>query len=152
LATHDLAAGWDGFTQRWAAGIVRSARHDRGEPLWRGEKLEGALRIWGEQGIGDEVLFARFASLAHEHTPRVPSACAARLVPLFARAFPHVEVYAFGAAPPAAAQIACGDVPGALGVAAVSGAPYLIPCADKRALLRTRYESLAGGRPIIGVA
>ena len=150
LAQHD-AAGWAGFASRWQAGLVSSPPHDRDEPEWRGQVT--SLRIWPEQGIGDEILLSRFAPLARAFAPQVALECAPRLVPLFARSFPSIEVRSIDApAPSAEAQIAAGDAPFRLGLDQVSGAPYLRADAERRMTLRARYEHLAQGRPIIGIA
>lgn len=156
LATHDLRSGWAGFDARWDAGMVRSARHEGLEPRWRGEKLAGALRIWPEQGIGDEILFSRLAPLTLTRAERVVLQCAPRLVPLFARSFPDLEVRGVDApAPTVAAQIATGSLGAALGIGVEDlggGRSYLVADPDLRAHLRARYERLARGRPVIGIA
>jgi hypothetical protein len=82
----------------------------RGEPEWGGERV-GLLRLWREQGVGDEVLFARLAPLAAgAHADRVVLECGERLVPLFARSFPALQVCAVGEAPAADAQCPLGGV------------------------------------------
>lgn len=153
LATHDFGAGWPGFAARWEAGLVSSKPRDRAQPSWRGERLGGVLRIWPEQGIGDEILFARFAPLARARTPNVTLECAPRLAPLFSRSFAGIGVHSVEApAQQADAQIAAGDVAAALGVTHVGGAAYLQADAVKRDALRAKYERLAGGRQIVGIA
>ena len=155
LAAGDFAHGWPLHEQRKRA-IVNMRDESRGEPEWRGERLDGVLRIWPEQGIGDEVLFARLAPLALARTPNVALECATRLVPLFARSFPQLTVRSVeerGAG--AAAQIAAGSLGVVLNAGSNElgdGRPYLKADAAQRATLRARYEALANGRPIIGIA
>ena len=59
-------------------------------PHWRGpgEALEGGVAIWGEQGIGDQVLFSTL--IPELIAARVPFAYEVdwRLLPAYARAFP----------------------------------------------------------------
>ena len=64
LYMHKLRAGWSDYESRWAAKLVDPPALDRGEPVWRGERLEGTLRVWREQPIGDEVLLSRLVPLA----------------------------------------------------------------------------------------
>lgn len=157
LAAGDFAHGWPLHEQRRRPGVLANMRDEsRGAREWRGERLAGALRIWPEQGIGDEVLFARLAPLARTRTPNVVLECAERLVPLFARSFPDLAVRSVEAhATGAEAQIAAGSLGVVLnaGVAQLgNGAPYLEAHAEQRAALRARYEKLANGRPIVGIA
>lgn len=154
LARGAFADGWEGLEARWAAGMVNSPMLDNGEPQWRGARVDGVLRIWPEQGIGDQILFARLAPLARERTARVMLGCDARLAPLFARSFPNIEVTA-NEQPPAAAQCAIGSLGAVMGAKREhlgGGAAFLR--ADARAVedTRARYAAMAGGRPIVGIA
>ncbi len=63
-------------------------------PLWSGEKLaSGRLLIWGEQGVGDEVMFAGLIPDVIGLGERCILDCDARLKPLFARFLPSVGVF-----------------------------------------------------------
>ena len=149
--------GWALHELRHRTGVLPTMRNDeRGEPLWRGERLSGPLRIWAEQGIGDEVLFARLVSKARVRTDHVILECSPRLAPLFVRSFEGVSVQASNPhAPPAAAQIAAGSLGFALNICADDlnqGAPYLKADPATRDAVRARYQGLARGRPITGIA
>jgi tetratricopeptide (TPR) repeat protein len=156
LAAGDFARGWPLHEARRdpRAGLAMRALGGA-EPQWRGERVR-VLRIWAEQGIGDEVLFARFAPLAKARAERVLLQCADRLMPLFARAFADIDVLSVEhAAPPADAQIAIGSLPLALQAGAAElggGAAFLKPDIAARDAIRARYAALARGRPIVGVA
>lgn len=154
LARGAFDAGWEGLEQRWAAGMVNSPHVDKGEPEWRGGPVEGVLRVWPEQGVGDQILFARLASLARGRTGRVVLECDPRLAPLFIRSFPEIEVVA-EYAQPAAAQCAIGSLGAVMRVERedlAGGAAFLR--ADPRSAeeIRRRYAALAAGRPIVGIA
>jgi len=154
LARGDFDAGWTGLEQRWAAGMVNSPLDERGEPAWRGGPVDGILRVWPEQGVGDQVLFARLAPLARERAGRLVLECDPRLVPLFARSFPQVEVVARDAEP-AAAQCALGGLGAVMGVKRGDlgrGAAFLRTDANQVEEIRARYAALAAGRPIVGIA
>lgn len=156
LARHDLTSGWDGFEARWASQMVDTPHLDRGEPQWRGEHVHGTLRVWREQGIGDEILFARLLPLAKARADRLALQCEPRLVPLFARAFPGIEVTSSAETdvPPATAQCGLGGLGAALNVseADLCGAAFLKADIDRQQVLRAKYEHIAQGRPIIGIA
>ena len=155
LAFGEFAEGWRLHALRREPGSPIAIENlSRGEPEWGGERV-GVLRLWREQGVGDEVLFARLARLATAHADRVVLECGERLVPVFARSFPELHVCAVGQAPAADAQCPMGSVglftaPDARALG--GGAPYLRADAQRRAALRARYEKCARGRPIVGIA
>lgn len=155
LAFSEFASGWPLHALRRQPGSPIAIEDlSRGEPEWNGERVS-VLRLWREQGVGDEVLFARLAPLAAARADRVVLECGERLVPLFERSFPELEVCAVGQAPAADAQCPMGGVgqfvapdTGALG----GGAAYLRANESRRAVLRARYAERAVGRRIIGIA
>ena len=155
LAFGELAEGWPLHAlRREPASPIAIEDLSRGEREWKGERV-GVLRLWREQGVGDEVLFARLARLTSAHADRVVLECGERLVPLFTRSFPELQVCAPGEAPAADAQCPTGGVgrfvaPGADALG--DGAAYLRADAQRRAELRARYERQADGRPIVGIA
>jgi Tfp pilus assembly protein PilF len=95
LGAGDLPRGWRAHESRFEVPRLRVHRRDFPQPLWRGEPLGGrTLLVWGEQGVGDEILFASmFAELANLGG-RIVVECRAKLVSLFARSFPQFEVVA----------------------------------------------------------
>ncbi|WP_434622130.1 tetratricopeptide repeat protein [Azospirillum sp. B2RO_4] len=94
LEAGDLDQGWPGYAWRFGSGQVGQGRHPRTQ-AWRGEDLTGRrLMIWGEQGVGDSILFS---ALCPELAGRAVSTILEvdrRLVPLFARSFPTLRVRA----------------------------------------------------------
>ena len=95
LSTGDLARGYADFDCRWRPANAGSRQHLFGFPLWDGGRLDGPLLIWGETGLGDEVLFAGLVQEAAARCGQpVILECDARLVALFARACPNATVVA----------------------------------------------------------
>ena len=106
-------------------------------PQWDGESLQQqGLMLYGEQGIGDEIMFASFAPMAASRATRTVLLCAPRLVPLFARSFPAIAVASRPSSghpallgPDTDCQVRCSlsRVPGVLGVHRenFTGAAYL---------------------------
>ena len=93
LAQGDFARGWDDY----------EARHQRTQgaaprrfplPAWRGQRLDPgqSLLVYGEQGVGDEIMFASCIPDALARAGPVVLECDTRLAPLFARSFPMVHV------------------------------------------------------------
>lgn len=72
-----LAEGFSLFDawRRIADGTVKPAP-DIGVPLWRGEDVAGKnLVIWGEEGFGDQIMYARFAPLLEAAGAKVGWVC-----------------------------------------------------------------------------
>ena len=122
-------------------------------PQWDGQLLpDDGLMLYGEQGVGDEVMFATFVAAAAARAGRAVLLCEPRLVPLFARSFPAVAVAAkpAGGEPPllgpqtnCAMRCSLSRLPGVLGVQRgdFAGDAYLH--ADPMAVERWR-QRLAG--------
>ena len=55
-------------------------------PVWKKEHVK-SLFVWGEQGIGDEIMFSSCLRELHEYTNNVIVSCDERLIPLYKRSF-----------------------------------------------------------------
>ncbi|MFY9855095.1 MAG: tetratricopeptide repeat-containing glycosyltransferase family protein [Terracidiphilus sp.] len=159
LVNGDFAVGWKNFEKRWLTADHDTPRREYAQPLWSGERLaSGSLLIWGEQGIGDEIMFAGLIPDVIRTGNRCVLDCQERLKPLFARSFPEVEVVS-GCGPglhpelEIAAQIPCGSLPGVFrnssAAFAATTSPFLVADAAERERLRAGY---ADGRRIVGLA
>ena len=92
LEDGDLTEGWPGYGWRFASGQVGAGRQPP-VPGWRGETLTGKrLLVWGEQGVGDTILFASMLEDVIARARAVVIEVDRRLVPLFARSFPRATV------------------------------------------------------------
>lgn len=107
---------WRHYEKRFSPPAVLEARPFP-QRWWEGGRTAGKLLIWGEQGMGDEVRFASLlpdvVALGHD----VVLEADPRLVPIFARSFPSIEVIARRSPPDARllapdidAQIAMGSL------------------------------------------
>jgi tetratricopeptide (TPR) repeat protein len=159
LCKGDFAAGWRNYESRWNTKDHDTPRRAYSEPLWTGEKLaSGRLLIWGEQGIGDEIMFAGLIPDLLRTGNRCVLDSIARLKPLFARSFPGVEVIS-GHRPgdnpelDIAAHSPSGSLPRLFRLStaafAATTSPYLLADPEKRNQFRTRYSD---GRPLVGLA
>jgi tetratricopeptide (TPR) repeat protein len=96
LAQGKIAEGWQEYAWRmqrvFAGGFTK--KRPFAHSWWQGETLTGkALLTWGEQGIGDEILFAGCIADAIQAGASVALECAPRLQTLFARSFPEIEIF-----------------------------------------------------------
>lgn len=83
LAQRKWKEGWDLF--RYGLGSKHRKRIDFGYPDWDGE-TDGHVIVYGEQGIGDEIMFASCIPDAMEKA-KVTIECDKRLEGLFKRSF-----------------------------------------------------------------
>jgi hypothetical protein len=111
-------------------------------PEWRGEDIRGRhLQIWPEQGLGDEIQFARFAPWLAASGVRVTLICRPPLVSLFESTGVEVcsldRVIAAGA-PPADFWVMTWGIPGRAGVTLenLPSAPYLTAAKTRAGLGR----------------
>lgn len=89
VANGDFAAGWRALEWRNSRhGISDPPPRSIPFPRWNGEDLAGkTVLVYGEQGIGDEVMYAPFVLGIIKAGGRCILECEARLEKLFARAF-----------------------------------------------------------------
>jgi len=121
LKQGEFSAGWSDYGARHSSrfAIARPYRF----PQWRGESLKGkTLLIYGEQGVGDQIMFASCFQEVMALSSRTIIECNPKLVSLFKRSFPgaHIQENVPSGAEPVWLktaglidyQIAMGDLPG----------------------------------------
>jgi len=85
--------GWEEWEWRWQAEGGPHARPFT-QPLWQGESLEDkSVLVHMEQGVGDEIMFASCLPDLAANARRLVVECEPRLVSLFQRSFPGVEIH-----------------------------------------------------------
>lgn len=141
---------WEKRYRRKPAGFAR--------PLWDGvADLTGkSILVWGEQGVGDELLWSAFVPEIAERAGRCIVECTPKLVPLLTRSFPTAEVRCADAASDATptdfdCHIPMGSLFRVLGAVEPRRAAFLRPDPDRVAFWRRRLEALGPG-PFVGVA
>jgi tetratricopeptide (TPR) repeat protein len=154
LATGRIAEGWDEYRWGWIAGTRQPARAHP-QPHWDGRRVESLL-LWGEQGVGDEVVFASMIPDALTRCTTLVVECEPRLVALFARSFPAAHVvprteppHPATRDPAIAAQAPLGDLPALFrrDLASFPGSPYLLADTARVAQWRTLLATGTSGRP-----
>jgi hypothetical protein len=118
--------------------------------------------VWTEQGIGDEILYASMLPDLIDRVRRCVIACSERMVPIFARSFPSCTVVGYHeSAWDITSDMQC-DYQTAIAslgqylrpdlASFPRHAGYLKPNPETARHLRKRYEALAAGRRIVGIA
>lgn len=94
LATGQWAPGWDDNAVRAVSeGDFEFRKLDLSWPQWNGEPLTGKkIFIWGEQGLGDEILYASMVPEVATMAAGCVLGCSRRLVKLFQRSWPNIQV------------------------------------------------------------
>ena len=92
LTLGQFPEGWELYEARWPAGIKGMVERKYSQQRWNGEQLDGTLMIWGEQGLGDQILYASMIPDLATRAKRILFEVEPRLVPLFARSFSGVDV------------------------------------------------------------
>ena len=100
LATGEYAEGWLGYRARFFATINEahatvSASVRASRPLYSGTKARRVL-VWGEQGLGDELMFGTLLTEFARHCPTLLLQVDRRLKSLFSHAFPRVAIFERG--------------------------------------------------------
>jgi len=132
-------------------------------PLWQGETLAGKkILLSYEQGLGDQIMYAALVPDILAQGARVIIECEERLIPLFVRSFPGVEVEAWRQPWNPAVKAPDIDTHAPLGnlgqwlMGDFSRVPrqhgYLKADPVQVQTLRARYEAQAKGRRIVGLS
>ncbi|MGE0719141.1 MAG: tetratricopeptide repeat protein [Alphaproteobacteria bacterium] len=159
LALGRLTEAWADFGYRWRRRKMR--RRPFPAPWWDGRPVDGKLLIWGEQGIGDEVLAAGLLRDAERRARGLIVESDRRLTPVLRRSFPGIEAVPRSDPPDPATraddvlfQRPMVDLPIFLRRTPRSFRPhrgYLLPDPERAAELRARYRA-GGGRPVVGLS
>ena len=90
-----IKEGWEHYAYRWQkSGTPITYRATTGTE-WCGQTLSNkSILAWGEQGIGDEILFASMIPDLCAQAKQTILTCDERLVSLFSRSFPEATVVA----------------------------------------------------------
>ena len=95
LALGRIQEGWEYYEGRLEYWRRNSAARDFPMPQWQGESLAcKSVFIWREEGIGDELRFSTCLGDLLEYATdcRITFECSERLVTLYKRTFPDIEV------------------------------------------------------------
>lgn len=160
LTETDLVPGWDEHRWRWRKREFQRQWRDFDVPLWDGQDLNGkSIAVWGEQGIGEEIMYASMVPDLLAAGAQVIIECEPRLVPIFTRSFAGAACMARTLEPPKPAgpldyHIATGDLGGRFRSRAEAfpkTPAFLQADPAQSAAFRARYQTNAIG-PLVGIS
>ncbi len=153
LEHRDFVTGWEGYEHRLGFPKFKDTLLPD-IPVWQGAALNGTLLVRGEQGLGDQILFASVLPDLLKTQQKICLQVEPRLVLLFQRSFAGVDVQPKTSKPPVdcMAQIPLGSLPKFYRRSLVDfnqrENPYLRADADKtkeyRRLLSPNGEKIIG--------
>lgn len=90
----DFINGWRNYQSGFhTQSSIRKKASLNTTPEWNGEALDQkTILLYGEQGIGDEIMFSQFIPSITQQAAVCIIACEPRLAPLFRRSFPTTVV------------------------------------------------------------
>jgi tetratricopeptide (TPR) repeat protein len=96
LERDEFGKGWDAYEYGFLAnGQGRTPVRKFAAPRWEGAALAptDSLLVWGEQGLGDQIMFTScLPDLVEDTKARVILEISPRLVTLYQRSFPSIQV------------------------------------------------------------
>lgn len=93
LQCGELPEAWENYEARWVVEACLALPYVEELPRWKGESLEGKrLLVWREQGVGDEIRFARLLRDIPTNNAGVTYVATPKLAPLFARSLTDVRI------------------------------------------------------------
>jgi Tfp pilus assembly protein PilF len=136
---------WEDFELRWQQPESTLPPFASTKPWWQGQASAHPLLLWGEQGIGDQILYASILPELSKLPQKKMLALDARLLPLFARSMPGFELLALDAVSddmPFAEHLPLGSLPrhyrNTSQSFAAARAPYLFAAPQRSAELREK--------------
>ena len=157
LSSGNLPAGFEKYEWRKRHPLYASQFRSLPTPEWDGGPLEGKrLLILAEQGLGDAIMFVRYASLLAERGATVWYACDRRLIPLLrhadgvaaaipnSRDLPPHDLWVDQMSLPYLCETTVETIP--------SPTPYLSAPSGRAEIWRTRLPARTGAKLRIGIA
>ena len=93
LSGADFSNGWVNYQSRMMPEIYLAFRDQITVPEWTGQSLAGkSICLWDEQGVGDSVLFTSMLAELLATASSVTLICDPRLIDLYGRSFPGLEL------------------------------------------------------------
>ena len=91
LQLNDFETGWPLYEKRWGSNRFKSRRLVTQKPQWSLDSEHKSVLVWGEQGIGDMIIYGSLIPAIRKRTDYVTAMIDPRLISLFSRSMPDVN-------------------------------------------------------------
>jgi len=92
LDNFNFLLGWSEYKWRFKTRRNETNPPKHNKPQWKGLASKARLYIWGEQGIGDQILFCTMLSSIKEYKYKIIVAVDKKLVNILVNSFPKIRV------------------------------------------------------------
>ncbi|EDZ65109.1 TPR repeat protein, putative [beta proteobacterium KB13] len=94
LKVHDYKNGWKNYESRWEINSFKLKMIRTKKPLWDGSECRSIL-VWGEQGLGDEIIYSSMLNDLKTYCDNIYYAClSTKTISLFKNSFKKIKVLA----------------------------------------------------------
>lgn len=91
LQLNDFETGWPLYEKRWNSNRFKSRRLVTQKPQWSLDSEHKSVLVWGEQGIGDMIIYGSLIPSIRKRADYVTAMVDPRLISLFSRSMPDVN-------------------------------------------------------------
>jgi hypothetical protein len=90
LQRNDFKTGWPLYNRRWKSERFKSRPLQTDKPEWEKDTGLRSVLVWGEQGIGDQIIYGSLLPAVRERTDHVTAMVDPRLISIFSRSMPDI--------------------------------------------------------------
>ena len=91
LQQGEFKEGWPLYDTRWRSDRFKSRPLLTQKPQWTPGSEAKSVLVWGEQGIGDQVIYGSLLSALKQRVEKVTAMVDPRLISIFSRSMPDIE-------------------------------------------------------------
>jgi tetratricopeptide (TPR) repeat protein len=91
LQRNDFKTGWPMYERRWKSERFKSRPLVTQKPQWIPNSVLKSVLVWGEQGVGDQIIYASLLPAVRKSADRVTAMMDPRLLSLFKRSMPDID-------------------------------------------------------------
>lgn len=91
LQRNDFKTGWPMYEKRWKSERFKSRPLVTQKPQWIPNSVMKSVLVWGEQGVGDQIIYASLLPAIRQTADRVTAMMDPRLLSLFKRSMPEID-------------------------------------------------------------